>query len=213
MTSPAHDPVNAHALERLVFFSDAVFAIVITLLVIEIEQPDLNWDATRTMWLQALADLLPSFGAFLLSFMVIGAFWMSHHSLFLLVRRYDERLLWPNLILLLTVAFLPFRTSLMATGSLDSLPFAFYAASLLAAGLAKARLVRIALSPDLLANDASASAVKQEMRQRLIMPIASGVTLLLAFVTVPWNTWAMFLVPLLKRLPWFTPTKGNLADD
>ena len=198
---------NAHALERLVFFSDAVFAIVITLLVIEIEQPDLGPGATRTLWLRALAELTPSFGAFLLSFLVIGAIWVSHHALFLLVRRYDERLLWPNLILLLCVAFLPFTTSLMATGSLSSVPFAFYAASLLAARLAKARLVRIALSPDLLAPDTPAAAILGELRRRWIMPIAAGTTLLLAFVTVPWNTGAMFLVPVLKRLPWFNPAE------
>lgn len=204
--------VNAHALERLVFFSDAVFAIVITLLVIELERPDLgNWASGRE-WVDGLLHLLPSFGAFLLSFMVIGAFWMSHHALFLLVRRYDDRLLWPNLILLLTVAFLPFTTSLLSTGSLSAVPFAFYAASLLAAGLAKARLVRIALRPDLLDSHADAEAVQVELRRRWIMPIASGVTLLLAFVATPWNCFAMFLVPLLKALPPFRPRRRVEAE-
>ena len=95
---------NAHALERLVFFSDAVFAIVITLLVIEIERPELHDGATNADWINSLLALIPSFAGFLLSFMVIGAFWMNHHALFLLVDRYDERLLWPNLILLLSIA-------------------------------------------------------------------------------------------------------------
>ncbi len=114
--------------------------------------------------------------------------------------RYDERLLWPNLVLLLSIAFLPFTTSLLSTGSLSPVPFAFYAGSLLVAGLAKARLVRIALSPDLLDEDVDSEEVAVERRRRWIMPIAATVALFLAFVSVPWNTFAMFLVPILRKV-------------
>lgn len=188
-----------HALERLVFFSDAVFAIVITLLVLEIHVPELGAGATERQWLQALFDLLPHFGAFALSFLVIGALWMNHHSLFAMLQHYDSKLLWPNLLLLLTVAFLPFTTSLLVTGSLASVPFAFYAVSLLAAGLAKARLVRVALSPGNIRAEVSAGQVKGELRRRWILPIAASITALLAFVVTPWNTAAMLLLSLLKR--------------
>lgn len=189
-----------HALERLVFFSDAVFAIVITLLVIEIHTPELGLEAGNREWLAALLHLMPHFGAFLLSFLVIGALWVSHHTLFTLLRRYDARLVWPNLLLLLSIAFLPFTTGLLATGSLATVPYAFYAASLLAAGLLKARLVRIALSEDLLREDVSPAAIQVELRRRWIMPIAATTTLLLALVTVPWCTLAMLLLPTLKRI-------------
>lgn len=191
--------LSDHALERLVFFSDAVFAIVITLLVLEIRVPDLSAQATERVWIQALIDLIPHFAAFLVSFLVIGALWSSHHNLFMMLRQYDAALLWPNLLLLLTVAFLPFTTSLLATGSLAVTPFAFYAASLLAAGLLKARLVRIALTPDLVKPDIVASHIRGELRRRWIMPIAAMLTLLLAFVVTPWNTVAMLMIPALKR--------------
>ena len=193
----------SHALERLVFFSDAVFAIVITLLVLEIRTPELGSAASERQWIVAIVALLPHFGAFMLSFLVIGAMWMSHHRLFMMVRRYSERLLWPNLLLLLAVAFLPFTTSLLSTGSLAVTPFAFYAASLLLAGLFKARLVRIALSADFVDPSVSAAQRRREMRRRWIMPIAAAVTLMLAFVATPWNALGMLLLPALKRLPVF----------
>jgi uncharacterized membrane protein len=198
MTSEAHP---SQALERMILFSDAVFAIVITLLVLELRTPALGAMASERDWLIAMANLVPHFGAFLLSFLVIGAIWMAHHRLFTLVQRYDERLLWPNLLLLLAVAFLPFTTTLLTTGSLASVPFAFYAGSLLIAALLKARLTRIALAPALVAANVPAEVIRSEMRRRWIMPVAAGVTLALAFVTTPWNALGMLLLPVLRRLP------------
>ena len=203
---------GGHALERLVLFSDAVFAIAITLLVLEIHTPELGPAATERDWLNALLHLIPHFAAFLLSFMVIGAVWMSHHRLFMLVGRYDERLLWPNLFLLLAVAFLPFTTGLLTTGSLATMPFAFYAASLMAAGLSKARLTRIALSPDLVDPRVPKAVIRGELRRRWITPIAAGVTLLLAFVVTPWNVLGMALLPILRWTRWFANPAGPSAQ-
>lgn len=118
------EEANAQALERLVLFSDAVFAIVITLLVIELDPMELGPAASAQEWVREPVALVPSSGAVLLSFMVIAAFWMNHHALFPMVRRCDARLLWPNLLLLI-VAFSPVSTSLLSTGSLSAVPFAF----------------------------------------------------------------------------------------
>ena len=118
-------------LERLIFFSDAVFAIVITLLVLpltaEIELPDGGQDLTAHVWAQ-----WPRVLSFLLSFLVIGQFWIAHHRMFEYVRRYDQGLLWLNLVSLLTVSFMPFPTALIgARLETDAaFPVVLYAASM-----------------------------------------------------------------------------------
>ena len=118
-------------MERLVFFSDAVFAIVITLLVLpltaEIELPaeaqDLRHEVVQ-QW--------PKIVSFVVSFLVIGQFWIAHHNMFSLLRRFDPGLLWLNLIALLTVSFMPFPTAVLGARLEDSdtFPVMFYAASM-----------------------------------------------------------------------------------
>ena len=84
-------------LERMIFFSDAVFAIVITLLVLpltaEIDLPEGGQDLTAHVWAQ-----WPRVLSFLVSFLVIGQFWIAHHHMFEFIRGYDQGLLWLNLI-------------------------------------------------------------------------------------------------------------------
>ena len=92
-------------------FSDGVFAIAITLLILEIRVPDPN--ATGSLWLQ-LARQWPSYLAFLISFLSIGIMWINHHRIFTHVRRCDNSLLVLNLLLLLGVSFVPFPTAVVA---------------------------------------------------------------------------------------------------
>jgi uncharacterized membrane protein len=112
--------------ERIAFFSDAVFAIAITLLVVELAVPK----GPASELGDALRDLGPKLFAFVLSFLVIGQFWMAHHRVFRHVRRYDLGLVWLNLLYLLGVAFLPFPTALLGSYFESRLVGVFYGMSL-----------------------------------------------------------------------------------
>ena len=109
-----HDTTEP-AVERFVFFSDAVFAIAITLLALEIKAPSPGVNADEAAWEAALLYLTPSLLAFVLGFYVIGSIWTAHHEVFRLVRRFDERLLAPNMLLLFAVVLVPFATALMGS--------------------------------------------------------------------------------------------------
>ncbi|MDF4003269.1 TMEM175 family protein [Luteibacter sp. PPL552] len=182
-------------LERLTFFSDAVFAIAITLLVIEIHvpHPDGHDDAA---WLHALAELLPHFFGFVLSFVVVGAMWAAHHRVFGLLHRYDPALIWRNLALLMAVAFMPFSSALMSTHPAERIPEMFYALNLLVGGLLQYRLFRGALRAPYLRGDVTGAEVATIRRRSLALPMMS----LLSFVLAIWipgpSNLPLMLMPL-----------------
>jgi len=123
--------------ERLVFFSDAVFAIAITLLALELHLPDPTGPVTTDQFAQLLlGDMLPKYLGFVVSFVVIGVYWVLHHRDFTYyIRRYDQRLIWLNLLMLMTICFLPFSTSVQNAYGGQPLTVAFYATSVAAVGI------------------------------------------------------------------------------
>ena len=96
---------------RIEAFSDAVFAIAITLLVLEIKVPH---DGSPSGLSHALVHLWPSYLAFLTSFCTIGMMWINHHRLFTLIQTADETLIAINLVLLLFITWVPFPTAVLA---------------------------------------------------------------------------------------------------
>ncbi|MES2329151.1 MAG: TMEM175 family protein [Bacteroidota bacterium] len=98
-------------LERLILFSDAVFAIAITLLVIELKIPELEEHETLIAALSRAGSFYSFFGL-ALSFAIIGQFWTNHHKLFGYVNNYTGQLLWLNLHTLFWTILMPFSTAL-----------------------------------------------------------------------------------------------------
>jgi uncharacterized membrane protein len=115
-TSAADDPAGSgrgfgseRNPERVVFFSDAVFAIAVTLLVLEIRPPQ----DTRHL-LHGLVALWPSYLAYAMTFLLIGQVWANHHVMFDHIRSADRMVLFLNTLLLMDIAFLPFAASVLA---------------------------------------------------------------------------------------------------
>jgi uncharacterized membrane protein len=100
--------------ERLEAFSDGVFAIAITLLVLEIRVPSGDQVADSDALIKALGALWPSYIGYAISFVTIGIMWANHHNLFRLVGRVSHGLILSNLLLLLLIGFVPFPTALLA---------------------------------------------------------------------------------------------------
>ena len=131
-------------LERISLFSDAVFAIAITLLVIDIKWPELPENRVMTAWDPELWPMVFSFVGFVLSFYFIGRFWQVHLRLFRLVKGYDEGLIHRNLLFLFFIVTFPFTASGLF-GRLRSdfaLPLYIYMANLVLVSAANYNLCR-----------------------------------------------------------------------
>ena len=102
-------PEDVVSSARLETFADGVFAIAITLLVLEIRIPDPGENVSR-----ALVDLWPSFLAYVTSFLTIGTIWTDHHRLFTVIRGTTHGFLFVNILLLMPIAFLPYPTAVVA---------------------------------------------------------------------------------------------------
>ena len=119
---------------RVEAFSDGVFAIALTLLILGIKVPDLNNFASSDMLYRSLADLWPSYFAFVLSFAAVLIMWINHHGFFKYLRKIDTPFLYANGFLLLTVTFINFPTAVLAKyfeKQAFNIASAFYCGSLL----------------------------------------------------------------------------------
>jgi uncharacterized membrane protein len=98
---------------RVLAFTDGLFAIAMTLLVVALGIPHLNHGDNTHDLLNALNDLLPDFVSFAISFAVIGRYWLAHHQFVALLKAMDQRFIALNLVYLAFIAFLPFPTALL----------------------------------------------------------------------------------------------------
>ncbi|MCB2380033.1 DUF1211 domain-containing protein [Hymenobacter sp. BT635] len=128
-------------IERVILFTDAVFAIAITLLVIEIKVPELE-HPTEGAVQSVLAHLIPKFIGLFLSFFIIAIYWTAHHRIFRFVRRLDNRLLWLNLVFLLSIILMPFTTAYQSEYSLLRTPWILYSINIAFTGLMQIALQR-----------------------------------------------------------------------
>lgn len=116
---------------RLEAFSDGVFAIVITLLILDIRFPEVDYSQFAT----ALATLLPRILMYVMSFIIIGLYWISHHNSMQVVKKIDRNFLWMNILLLLCVSFIPFPTSLVGRYPFQAWPIVIYGSTLIVCNL------------------------------------------------------------------------------
>jgi len=180
------------ALDRFSAFSDGVFAIAITLLVLELPVPPEN-----VPLLPALRESWPDFLGYIMSFAFIGGIWLTHSGLTKLMKRGDTVANGTNLLLLLLVALLPFTTSVMVThlSSPDVGTAVFvYGINLFFASLTLTLLIRyIAREPSLVADDIADETLQRIARQRWISIGVNSIAVVMALI-VPFVAVGLYLI-------------------
>ena len=194
-----HEPDALLSFERVVFFSDAVFAIVITLLVLELKVPHLT-EHTEPSLRHALVELLPRVAGFVISFLIIGLMWIEHHRIFRYIADYDGGLLWRNLFLLLCVSFVPFPTALFSENFWSRTAFILYTASFGGVATAKLFIWRHAAKANLLKREVTPALERRITRRSLAVPLACGLAIVLSFISIFLAPISFAFIPLLARV-------------
>lgn len=165
---------------RIEALADGIFAVAMTLLVLDIKSPEQRWFGTNSVLIDYLLQLEHSFAMYAISFFVLGIFWIGHHVLFHFVRQMDRRLLWLNLAFLLLVTLVPFSTDLIGDHGHLILPVFVYGGNLIALGvMLVAHLNYLAAHPHLAAPDLTpriANQMRREVRLFALVPVISIAT-------------------------------------
>ena len=177
---------------RLEAFSDAVIAIIMTIMVLELVPP-------HEAELEALAPLLPIFFAYVLSFAYLGIYWNNHHHLLQAAKTVSGRVLWMNLHLLFWLSLVPFTTAWIGETTFASLPMALYGFVLLMAAVAYWLLV-LALKAARGQSETIAAALGRDVKER-ISPLIYILGIPIAFVA-PYVSFGLYV---LVAAMWIVP--------
>ncbi|MCJ0742288.1 TMEM175 family protein [Pedobacter montanisoli] len=141
MSQAGNELKKEFQIERMILFTDAVFAIAITLLIIEIKSPEVHKGMTIAEMADQLLILTPKFIGFFISFFVIAIYWRSHHRLFSFVKDYDDKLIWQNFAFLFSIILMPFSSAYYSDNTSYSLPFWFYSFNIALTGFLNYRML------------------------------------------------------------------------
>ena len=179
---------------RLEAFSDAVIAIILTIMVLELRIPE-------GANMEALRPLLPVFLAYVLSFLYLAIYWNNHHHLMHATDHVDGRILWANMHLLFWLSLIPFATGWMSQNGFARLPTALYGGVLLMAAIAYFILV-LAIKAHSDANDALRQAIGRDVKGKI-----SILFYLLALALAFESEWLAITIYILVAFMWLVPDR------
>ena len=191
-------------LNRTEAFSDGVFAIVVTLLVLELKVPILHDRASVSELNHRLVDLIPKFLSWLISFVIVCKFWLNHHHLLTFARHATYGMVWLNSIFLMGQAFIPFPTALM--GEFPTNPLAV---SLFGAVMAVNTLLFIALQSYIIGNLLKPELVSAVVPHLTRKSFVGVVCYLLGAAATLFNVHVAFVLYALTPLFFITPPQSR----
>ncbi|BCW90626.1 Potassium channel [Alphaproteobacteria bacterium SO-S41] len=194
--------------ERLLAFTDAVIAIALTIMVLELRAPH---EAT----LEALGEVVPIFLSYVLSFVYIAIYWNNHHHMFQLVEHVNGAVLWANMHLIFWLSLIPFTTAWMDETHAETMPVAVYGVSLLMPAIAYYVLQLVVIKAQGSDGSPLRAALGSDLKGKL-SPIGYLAGIALAFV----NPYAGIACYVAMALVWLIPDRrverhlaAHRADD
>ncbi|HXQ92654.1 MAG TPA: TMEM175 family protein [Nitrososphaerales archaeon] len=193
MSSEVHHVLPGLGKERLESLTDGIFGTVMTVLVLSLSVPIVTSNANL---IEDLNPLYPNILSYIISFAILGTFWIRHHSMFHYVIRVDRILLWLNISFLMTIGFIPFSTALIGRYPFFQTPLIIYGANLIATNVTSQFLWFYSSKRKLLSSDLIDEKIMSKINRRITFgPLAyvagiavsfysTGITLLIYVVTL-----------------------------
>jgi uncharacterized membrane protein len=187
---------------RITAFSDGVFSIAITLLVLNLRIPIVPSSKLPGELLDQLGKQWPSLLSYLLSFVIIGIYWVAHHNMFHYIERSNRAFLWINILLLMCVAFIPFPAGLLGQYPTQRISLIIYASSLILTNLMLSLLWWYATNNHRLVDqDIDPHFVRTVNRRNLTAPVVYLASIGLSFLSPLASLIIFFLFPLYYIIP------------
>lgn len=218
MENQHHPDRKEFQLDRLVLFTDAVFAIAITLLIIEIKVPELHGPITEDAFWDSMIELIPKFGGFIVSFFIIGLYWFVHHNMFGFVINYTTKLIWLNIIFLFSIVIMPFTTAVYSEYSMNEeyinliSPFAVYVANICLTGIMNYILLDYIFNPKNKITEFTPSKIEisYAKKRALAVPIIFVLTMIITYFLPGIGKLFLFTIPIVMRF--LNPKKVKLTE-
>ncbi len=180
---------------RLEAFSDGIFAVIITIMVLEMKVPH---EATMAAFMQ----LFPVFISYVVSFVVIGIYWVNHHHLFHTVKHVNTKILWANFVVLFPLTLVPFTTGWIGENYNEQLPMTIYCINLLLTGIGAGILQKV-LMAGLPTDDAIRLIAKRNLKKVVFSSVIYLVSIATSFF---YPAFCLVLIAIVAAT-WFIPDK------
>lgn len=198
---------------RIEAFSDGVFAIVITLLVFQLQTPEIKDNENWSELFDALYNLLPKFAGYVISFFFVAVFWVSHHQFFNTLVFSKRGLLWLNNLFLFFVTFIPFPTGVLGAYHKNLTAVVLFGLTFFAASLTYALLRWYGWEDEVTSDKFDNESLQKAMRLSFLLPALYLAGIGIAFVSTPIATLIYFLTPILLIRPIRLKTESPQKDD
>ncbi len=194
------EPMPSLSTRRMETLTDGVFAIAMTLLVLDFKVPTIPEGSSVNALPKLILDLWPNFFNYVQSFMLLGIFWIVHHRQFHYIKFIDRGLLWLNIGSLMFIALIPFSTSLIAEYGHVQIGALIFECNLLAIGcLFYVQWWYVMRKRHLLDPNLSVQKIMLIRKRNLLVPIVSLVAIGLSFFNAEWSEVAYFAIPFIMR--------------
>lgn len=203
-TPPTDDKATVaahHNNDRLKLFSDGVFAIAITILVLEIKIPEIAENLVATELPKELWHLVPKILSNIISFIILGIYWIAHHNIFMHIIRHDHIMLWLNTLFLMCIASLPFPTGLLGHYPNQQISVAIYAGTLLVTGIVLDILWWYATTHRLVDDEIDANFIAFVHRYNRIAPALYLLSIVISFLSLTLAKFIFIVVAVIYIVP------------